>query len=273
MTTLSPLEEKLMVLARNLKLEVYDIDDAIYGYEPVDNKYGIEVLKTNVKIDPSLGLELTELARGESGQGLVLISSVSGNAAEASPAVHVGDAITGILSGDGYKERTIGVDYDFTVDAIAAAKQHATNGYITLQINRLVPKAKITVEVDDGKKIHTLQTLAGENLRTLLLRKQVQLYDPKTKRFDQPFSTGDCAGEGICGTCLVSVERGAELLNEKSDLEKFITKGRPHKWRAACRTIVGADNREGTIRICTHPQTGHEDELNPGVKDVSLESQ
>lgn len=27
------------------------------------------------------------------------------------------------------------------------------------------------------------------------------VYDRRTPRFDQPYITGNCAGEGICGTC------------------------------------------------------------------------
>ena len=263
-------EEHLMDLAQKLTLQVYDIDDGIYGFDSKDPHYGIEVIKTNVKIEPTLGLELTELASGSDGQGLVLVSGVHGNAAEAVPEIKVGDTITGVWSGTSYKERTTAVDYDLTVDAIAKAKEASNDGTITLQINRLVERAKVIVEVDDGRQIHTLEALAGENLRSLLMRKHVKLYDSRTKRFDQPFSTGVCAGEGICGTCLVAVKEGAELLNNKEGLEELITQGRPLSWRATCRTIIGADNTGGKIRIVTSPQSGMEDELNPGVKDVSL---
>jgi hypothetical protein len=43
--------------------------------------------------------------------------------------------------------------------------------------------------------------LAGANLRKEMLQQGMPVYDPKTMRFDQPFVTGNCAGEGICGTC------------------------------------------------------------------------
>ena len=39
--------------------------------------------------------------------------------------------------------------------------------------------------VSDNLK--TIQALTGENLRRLLLRKGMQLYDYKTKRFDMPY--------------------------------------------------------------------------------------
>ena len=84
------------------------------------------------------------------------------------------------------------------------------------------------MEVVDGKTgdVHaTLEALAGENLRSLLIRKHIMLYNPKTRRFDQPFMMGDCAGEGICGTCLMAVKEGTESLSPKNDLEKLITQG------------------------------------------------
>lgn len=38
--------------------------------------------------------------------------------------------------------------------------------------------------------------LAGSNLRKEMLRQGFSVYDKKTKRFDQPYVQGDCAGEG-----------------------------------------------------------------------------
>ena len=89
-------------------------------------------------------------------------------------------------------------------------------------------------------------------------------------RFDMPYATGDCAGEGLCGTCLVAVEQGAKLLNRKEGVEELITQGRPLSWRASCRTIIGPNNEGGTIRIRVQPQTNMEDELNPGVKPINM---
>ena len=82
---------------------------------------------------------------------------------------------------------------------------------------------------------------------------------------------------------MVQVLEGADLLSAKDDLETFITKGRPASWRAACRTIIDPENKGTTteeeggastkriLRIRTHPQTEYEDELDPGVKDVSMQ--
>ena len=40
--------------------------------------------------------------------------------------------------------------------------------------------------------------LTGSNLRKEMLRQNIPVYDRKTKRFDQPYAVGDCAGEGMC---------------------------------------------------------------------------
>jgi ferredoxin len=263
-------DRKLYEIAKRLKLEVYDIDVAAYGLESQDPKYGLEVVKTKVKIDGGLGLILTEMAGNSDGRGLVLVSDVSGNAAQANPPILIGDVITGLIASGTFRERTTELNYDLTVEAINRAKDSSTDGTLTLEIDRLVERNKIQVAlVDPSGSVQTIDGLAGENLRRLLLRRGAKLYDSITKRFDMPFATGDCAGEGLCGTCLVNILSGQEMLNTPVDQEQYITKGRPSSWRASCRTIVGADNKAGTLRVSVHPQTDFENELNPGVRSVS----
>ena len=114
-----------------------------------------------------------------------------------------------------------------------------------------------------------VDSYAGENLRRLLLKREIKLYEGRTKRFGMPFATGDCAGEGICGTCLVAIDKGKELLNPMNDLEKLITKGRPLNWRASCRTIVGENDEPGELSIRTTPQSNFDDAINPGGKSIS----
>lgn len=265
------IENQLYEIARRFKLEVFDLDEGIYGLESQDSRYGLEVVHVAISMDADnggLGLVLTEMAGNADGRGLVLVSQVN---VESEPAVQVGDVITGVTAGDTFRERTTGLNYDLTVNAIARAKQEATDGILHLELDRLVERAKVQVEVVDllGTVHQTIDALAGENLRRLLLRRGIKLYDGRSKRFDMPFVTGDCAGEGICGTCLVNVLSGGELLNQRNSQEELITQGRPSSWRASCRTVVGADNRPGTLRITIHPQSESEDELNPGVKSVS----
>lgn len=273
------LNEKLTNIARNLKLEIFDLDDGIYGYDSQDSRYGLEVIQTQVSIanGAGLGLVLTEIASNTDGRGLVLISEVSGNALQADPAeIQVGDVITSIRTTDrSVRERTTGLNYDGTVEAIGTVKEAAKDGILALELNRLVERAPIRVEIEDeAGEIQVVEALAGENLRRLLLRKGVKLYDDRTKRFDMPFATGDCAGEGLCGTCLVDVRKGKDNLNDPNDDpgEKLVIRGRPLSWRASCRTIIGADNKPGTVRMKLKPQSGFDDELDPGVRSVSAVS-
>mmetsp|Transcript_3890 Transcript_3890/g.5094 ORF Transcript_3890/g.5094 Transcript_3890/m.5094 type:complete len:303 (+) Transcript_3890:26-934(+) len=251
-------------IAQNLKLEVYDLDEGIYGLSSKKKDYGIEVVRTEISTKPSLGLELIEMARGQDGQGLVLISDVSGNAAK-DGRLCAGDTIVGIRSASGSRRLTA-LDYDLTVEGIAEVAQD--NDEITIEVNRLVKRAEISVQYQSGTDSQQIKALAGENLRSLLIRSGAKVYDKKTRRFDQPYATGDCQGEGICGTCLVKVNEGAASLSPKDPTESLITKGRPVTWRAACRCVVGADNTPATINIDLTPQSQFSDELAPPVKSV-----
>ena len=85
-TTLSALvasDSELMEVGKRLKLEIFDLDEGVFGYESKDNKYGLEVVRVNLPTDGGLGLVLTELARGNDGRGLVLVSEVTGKAQKA----------------------------------------------------------------------------------------------------------------------------------------------------------------------------------------------
>jgi ferredoxin len=275
------LDNHLMEIAKKLKLEIFDLDEGIYGFDSQDQHYGIEVVKTDIVVDQrkGIGLVLMEVAGDEDGRGLVLVREITGAAAQAAPQqIQVGDVVTGAWAGEGkqrVQERTTGLNYDLTVECLIRVKAAAVatpKSVLTLQLNRLVERAPIRVEVDDGSgEIQIVDALAGENLRRLLLRRGIPLYDRQTKRFDMPYATGDCAGDGLCGTCLVAVEQGMQGLNDPDNHEKVITKGRPMSWRAACRTTIGADNRPATLRIATHPQSRFVEELDPGVRHLDSE--
>jgi Na+-transporting NADH:ubiquinone oxidoreductase subunit NqrF len=78
-------------------------------------------------------------------------------------------------------------------------EQSAKDGILALELNRLVKRAPIRIEIVHAEKVvKTIDALAGENLRQLLLRKDITL--------------GICGGEGTCGTCLVAVRGGEEHL-------------------------------------------------------------
>lgn len=274
------MDETLYDIAKRLKLEIFDLEEGVFGLESQDSAYALEVIHTSVALDVdtgALGLVLTEMAGNADGRGLVLVSDVTGPAKMADPAaIQVGDVITGVRTTDGrVRERTTGLNYERTMEAMGVVKEAALtggDGKVYLEIDRLVARSPLSVEVvqADGSVL-TIDALAGENLRRLLLRKSVKIYNRDTKRFDMPYATGDCAGEGLCGTCLVAVQKGAKLLNAKEGVEELITRGRPLSWRASCRTIVGPNNEGGKLRIRVQPQTDMEDEINPGVRPIKLE--
>lgn len=219
----------LTEVGRTLKLEIFDLDEGLYGYDSQDQRYGLEVIKATIPLpDPEdgIGLELTELASAGDGRGLVLVSGVPGLAAQ-QEGIHVGDAPVGVrvnddmaltlTTGVAFRGPLAGRDYDSTIETLSEAKDTANQirdrggvPSLTLEFDRLVKRASVHVTVVDDatSPTQTIEALAGENLRRLLMRKGVKLYNSKTKRFDMPFATGDCTGEGLCGTCLVAIEKG-----------------------------------------------------------------
>jgi hypothetical protein len=103
------LEKHLYEIARRLKLEIYDLDEGIFGYDSQDSRFGMEVVQTSIRLQPdddyALGLTLMEFASSADGRGLVLMSDVAGSAAQADPPICVGDLIVGIKTTN-FQERT-----------------------------------------------------------------------------------------------------------------------------------------------------------------------
>ncbi|PNH12149.1 hypothetical protein TSOC_000955 [Tetrabaena socialis] len=63
-----------------------------------------------------------------------------------------------------------------------------------------------------------------------------------------------CGGVGQCGTCIVEVKEGAELLSERTAVEKKKLSGKPESWRLACQTLVGDGEKSGAVTVATKPQ-------------------
>jgi len=243
------LHDKFEAIAQRLRVSVQS-----HGFDSKDPKYGIERIRTTISVDPSLGLELTEVAHSTTtqGRGLVLVSHVGGNSAKASAPIEVGDTIVGVgvLSKEGIpvvKEGVMGLDYGATMDLIIHAKTEAklltaqddsSHASILLEFNRLVPREPFLVIVEGvnrkGDPI-TLEGLAGDNLRQLL----------QSNGVDVNSSGMNCGGEGSCGTCMVRILEGKEYLNKIPSSSKDPTTG----LRTSCQTVIGADNREGSVRI------------------------
>jgi 2Fe-2S iron-sulfur cluster binding domain len=235
------LNTKLQLIASNLRLQVYDPTTSVYGFDARDRFHGIENVRVSLDIEPSLGLDLTELAHSSSkydSRGLVLVSGVSGNAAAAQSKtgqhrIHTGDTIIGVFVGDEFKESTTALNFEETMAVLQEAKEYAKEHgikQIDLELNRLVRREPVKVVIEEdwrdaGHDVHApphvateIEGLAGDNLRSLLMHRHLRLYDDRTVRLDT-LGTGDCGGEGICGTCLVEVLEGMETLNPKGPQE------------------------------------------------------
>ena len=164
------------------------------------------------------------------------------------------------------------------VNKVKEGRNDANDDDIFSVVKRLIKLAKINVtlvydsqeseEERDAKKEGdllsntkvkqketTIPILAGSNLRKAMMSTQLPIYDPKTKRYDQPFITGNCGGEGICGTCLVQIIQGNEHVSKVDEIEKMSQeKWRAVNWRLSCRTVIGPENKEGNVKVRLQPQ-------------------
>ncbi|XP_068638960.1 photosynthetic NDH subunit of subcomplex B 3, chloroplastic [Aristolochia californica] len=101
---------------------------------------------------------------------------------------------------------------------------------------------------DGTPDIHYRSTCGGQKLRDIMLDNQIDLYGPYKAALN------NCAGGGSCGTCLVEVVAGKELLNRRTEKEREILKRKPKNWRLACQTIVGQEDSRGEVVIQTLPE-------------------
>ncbi|URD80544.1 2Fe-2S iron-sulfur cluster binding domain [Musa troglodytarum] len=88
----------------------------------------------------------------------------------------------------------------------------------------------------------------GQKLRDIMLDNNIDLYGP----YDGPLL--NCSGGGTCGTCIVEVVEGKEILSLRTDREKELLKKKPKTWRLACQTMVGNEDSRGQIIIQQLPE-------------------
>ncbi|GFH07896.1 2Fe-2S ferredoxin-type domain-containing protein, partial [Haematococcus lacustris] len=65
----------------------------------------------------------------------------------------------------------------------------------------------------------------------------------------------NCGGGGNCGTCVVQVLEGSELLSARTSAENRKLKGRPDSLRLACQVVVGDGANAGVLRVKTQPKS------------------
>lgn len=101
---------------------------------------------------------------------------------------------------------------------------------------------------DGTPDVHFRKACGGQKLRDIMLDSNVELYGP----YARPLL--NCGGGGTCGTCIVEVVEGKELLTPRTEKEKEKLKRNPRNWRLACQTTVGNPDSRGLVVIQQLPE-------------------
>jgi len=117
------------------------------------------------------------------------------------------------------------------------------------------PKPQIELEflgpkpgADGSYPVDRAEAASGEKLlRTIMNENKIELYAAYGKVMN-------CGGGGSCGTCIVEILDGKELLNERTNTENRYLKKKPESWRLACQTIVGNKENSGKVVVQRLPQ-------------------
>ncbi|CAA7403090.1 unnamed protein product [Spirodela intermedia] len=103
-------------------------------------------------------------------------------------------------------------------------------------------------EADGSYQRQSATADSGEKLlRNIMLDNKIELYATYGKVMN-------CGGGGSCGTCIVEIIEGKELLNEPTNTEGRYLKKKPESWRLACQTIVGNKENSGKVVVQRIPQ-------------------
>ncbi|KAJ1264003.1 hypothetical protein BS78_09G229700 [Paspalum vaginatum] len=117
------------------------------------------------------------------------------------------------------------------------------------------PKPQIELEfvgpkpgADGSYPVDRAEAASGEKLlRDIMNENKIELYAAYGKVMN-------CGGGGSCGTCIVEIIDGQELLNERTNTENRYLKKKPESWRLACQTIVGNKENSGKVVVQRLPQ-------------------
>ncbi|XP_004498633.1 photosynthetic NDH subunit of subcomplex B 3, chloroplastic isoform X1 [Cicer arietinum] len=113
-----------------------------------------------------------------------------------------------------------------------------------IELEFIGPKAdgEGSYPVDKAKEIS-----GAKLLRNVMLDNKIELYATYGKLMN-------CGGGGSCGTCIVEIIKGNDLLNERTNTELRYLKKKPESWRLACQTIVGNKENSGKVVVQRIPQ-------------------
>ena len=249
-------------LAPKIKVVAFGQNDDRYGLQVSDRSYTDKLVEIKMTSKGGFGFELDEVYTIKGGigiGGLVLLGQmvIGSNAEKAG--FQVGDALCSISGGGNSPTLLEGLNYDETLDRLLRFKD---KNEINVTIKRVVKRKEIVVEMvgPQGEDAGSFLVYSGygSNMRAALNSKNMKIYDDRTARFDSPYQTGNCAGEGTCGTCVVQVLEGKDLLNVRKDVEdKALRKlGAPNNYRWSCRVAIGPDqSKGGTVKIKLRPQS------------------
>ncbi|PAN13967.1 hypothetical protein GQ55_2G364600 [Panicum hallii var. hallii] len=101
---------------------------------------------------------------------------------------------------------------------------------------------------DGTPDVHYRTARGGQKLRDIMLEGYIDLYGPYDKLLL------NCSGGGVCGTCIVEVVQGKEMLSPKTEVEKEMLKRKPKTWRLACQATVGNADSTGQMVIQQLPE-------------------
>ncbi|CAA6671619.1 unnamed protein product [Spirodela intermedia] len=101
---------------------------------------------------------------------------------------------------------------------------------------------------DGSPDVQIRSACGGQKLRDIMLDGHIDLYGP----YARPLL--NCGGGGTCGTCLVEVLEGKEVLSPRTEKEKEALKKKPKTWRLACQTVVGSGESRGQVVIQQLPE-------------------
>lgn len=103
-------------------------------------------------------------------------------------------------------------------------------------------------ENDGSYAVKSAREISGDKLlRNIMMDNKIEMYATYGKLMN-------CGGGGSCGTCIVEILEGKDLLNERTNTELKYLKKKPESWRLACQTIVGNKENSGKVKVQTLPQ-------------------
>ena len=187
------------------------------GYNAIecnDRDFCYQTFSFTLKRTGGLGLDLLEYNVGKADIGLVVVGDIiAGSNAAACGGFQVGDALSEISSvspsnpgEEPLVTRLEGLNFDETVRLLGLYSEYDT---VSITVKRMALRGAVTVVMvgPDGRDAGSFKVLSGygSNMRTALQANNMKLYDDRTARFDSPYQTGNCGGDGTCGTCVVAV--------------------------------------------------------------------